>query len=177
MTLSEKIIEDIKTAMKSKDQDQLLVLRGLNSAIKNKLIDRKEQDSTIEVLSEEDSLSVILSEAKKRKDITSSNAIKVLMNSMFGVLANPVFRFHNNDIANAITHFGQHLIKLTAKRIEEHGYEVIYGDTDSIFINLAVEDEKEANKIGFDIQEETNTFFKKHISHFRFGPLKQIFGR
>ncbi|PIT93019.1 MAG: aspartyl-tRNA amidotransferase [Candidatus Harrisonbacteria bacterium CG10_big_fil_rev_8_21_14_0_10_38_8] len=68
MTLSEKIIEDIKTAMKSKDQDQLLVLRGLNSAIKNKLIDRKEQDSTIEVLSEEDSLSVILSEAKKRKD-------------------------------------------------------------------------------------------------------------
>ena len=68
MTLSEKIIEDIKTAMKSRDQDQLLVLRGLNSAIKNKLIDKKEQDSTVEVLSEEDSLSVLLSEAKKRKD-------------------------------------------------------------------------------------------------------------
>jgi len=103
-------------------------------------------------------------ERKKEKDKTGSNAIKVLMNSMFGVMANPVFRFHNIDIGNAITYFGQHLIKMTAKKVEEKGYEVIYGDTDSIFINLDVEDEEEARKIGNKIQNDINIFLTKHIA-------------
>jgi len=102
-------------------------------------------------------------EIKKKKDATGSYAIKVLMNSMFGVMANPIFRFHSNDIANAITHFGQHFIKLTAKMIEDQGYEVIYGDTDSIFINLDVKNKAEADEIGLMIQKEINIFFKKHI--------------
>lgn len=102
-------------------------------------------------------------EIKKRKDVMGSNAIKVVMNSMFGVLANPIFRFHSIDIANAITHFGQHLIRTTAKKIESMGHEVIYGDTDSIFVNLNVDSEKKADKIGLDIQNDINTYFTKHI--------------
>lgn len=103
-------------------------------------------------------------ERKKEKDLMGSYAIKVVMNSMFGVIANPVFRFHSIDIANAITHFGQYLIKTTAKKIEELGHEVIYGDTDSVFINLNVESEKEADKIGLDIQKKINVFFENHIT-------------
>ncbi len=102
-------------------------------------------------------------ERKKDNDKIGSSAIKVLMNSMFGVLANPVFRFHSIAIANAITYFGQHLIKLTAEKVEEKGYEVIYGDTDSIFINLKVESKEEAFKLGKKIQDEMNVFFDKHI--------------
>ena len=67
--------------------------------------------------------------AKKQKNDLASYAIKILMNSMFGVLANPTCRFYSLDMANAITHFGQHFIKLTAKRIADKGYEVIYGDS------------------------------------------------
>ncbi|NQU98047.1 DNA polymerase II [Candidatus Woesearchaeota archaeon] len=100
---------------------------------------------------------------KKKKDATGSYAIKVVMNSMFGVMANPVFRFHSIDMANAITYFAQHFIKLAAKKIEEMGYEVIYGDTDSVFVNLNVKNEKEADKIGLDIQNKMNEFFAKHI--------------
>ncbi|MBU0665862.1 MAG: DNA polymerase II [Nanoarchaeota archaeon] len=102
-------------------------------------------------------------ELKKKDDQTGSYAIKVLMNSMFGVMANPVFRFYNNKIANAITHFGQHFIKFATKKVEELGYEVIYGDTDSIFVNLDVKNYEEAKKVGIDIQNKINNFFNNHI--------------
>ena len=85
---------------------------------------------------------------KKEKDELTSYAIKILLNSMFGVMANPSFRFFNIDMANAITHFGQFLIKLTAEKIEEKGYEVIYSDTDSVFIKSKLDDYKEAEKLG-----------------------------
>ncbi|MFH0870389.1 MAG: DNA polymerase domain-containing protein [archaeon] len=67
--------------------------------------------------------------AKKEKNELARFAIKTLMNSFWGVLANPTCRFYNREMANAITLTGQHLIKLTASKIEEKGYEVIYGDS------------------------------------------------
>jgi len=101
--------------------------------------------------------------AKKRKDKIASFAIKILMNSMFGVLANPNCRFYSIKMANAITHTGQHLIKLSAKKIEEKGYKVIYGDTDSVFIKCNAENHIEAVKIGEELQKFTNEFFKEYI--------------
>jgi len=102
--------------------------------------------------------------AKKEKNKLANQAIKLLMNSFFGILANPSCRFYSIEMANAITHFGQHLIKLCAETIEnDKGYDVIYGDTDSIFVNVSVSDYGEAQKIGKDIEEYVNRFFKKHI--------------
>jgi len=86
------------------------------------------------------------------------------MNSMFGVMANPVFRFHSIEMANAITHFARYFIKLTTQKVEEKGYEVIYGDTDSVFVNLKVNDAKKAAKIGKEIEEEINDYMTKHIT-------------
>ena len=67
--------------------------------------------------------------AKKEKRELSSYAIKIIMNSFFGVLASPNCRFFNLKIANAITHFGQFILKLTAQEIEKLGYKVIYEDS------------------------------------------------
>jgi len=57
------------------------------------------------------------------------------MNSMFGVLR----ILHAGSTASrwGTDHpFGQFLIKLAAEQIEkEKGYDVIYGDTDSLFLN------------------------------------------
>jgi len=102
-------------------------------------------------------------EAKKNKNDLESNALKILMNSMFGVLANPNCRFYSWEMANAITHFGQHFIKLTAKKIEEQGYKVIYSDTDSVFIDLNVDSEAKASKTGKKIQDYINKLFKDYI--------------
>ncbi len=102
-------------------------------------------------------------EAKAEDDELRSNAIKVLMNSVFGVLANPNCRFYNFEMANSITHFGQELIKLTAEQIDEQGYEVIYGDTDSIFVDVKVQEYEEAVSIGEEIEDYVNEFFTEHV--------------
>ena len=101
--------------------------------------------------------------ARKQKNELARFAIKILMNSFYGVLANPTCRFYSRTVANAITLSGQHIIKLTAKKAEEMGYEVIYGDTDSIFLHSHVDDYKKAHKIGDEIANNVNKFFDKHI--------------
>jgi DNA polymerase-2 len=101
--------------------------------------------------------------ARKEKNELARYAIKILMNSFYGVLANPTCRFYSREMANAITLTGQHIIKVAAKKVEEMGYEVIYGDTDSIFIHPHIDDYKEAHKIGDKIARTINEFFEKHI--------------
>lgn len=100
--------------------------------------------------------------AKKEKRELASYAIKIIMNSFFGVLANPNCRYFSLEIANAITHFGQHLIKLTAEKIQDHGLEVIYSDTDSIFISTK-KDKEGAREIGEELPKSINQFYKEHI--------------
>lgn len=100
--------------------------------------------------------------AKREKRELASYAIKIIMNSFFGVLANENCRYFSLDIANAITHFGQYLIKLTAEQITERGLNVIYSDTDSIFIETERSNEK-ANQLGKKLPEEINEFYKEYI--------------
>ncbi len=100
--------------------------------------------------------------AKKENRELSSYSIKIIMNSFFGVLASPTCRYYSLDIANAITHFAQHIIKLTAKKIEEKGYKVIYSDTDSVFVETDLGKDK-ANKLGKELQDYINKFFKDYV--------------
>ena len=98
--------------------------------------------------------------AKLEKRELSSYAIKIIMNSFFGVLASPNCRYFNMEMANAITHFGQFIIKLTSKEIESLGYKVIYMDTDSVFV---VTKSKNSEQIGKKIEEHINSFYKKYV--------------
>lgn len=100
---------------------------------------------------------------RKSKNELARYAIKIHMNSIFGSMANPSCRFFNLDIANAITHFSQFIIKLTSKKIEKSGYKVIYNDTDSNFVISKAKDIKEANKIGKKLQDNINKFYKGYI--------------
>ena len=75
-------------------------------------------------------------EAKRTRNEPLSQALKLVMNSFAGVLGASECRFFNPDLISAITLRGHEMVKLTRDLVEEHGYEVIYGDTDSIFIWL-----------------------------------------
>ncbi len=97
--------------------------------------------------------------AKKRKDEAASFAIKIHMNSIFGVMANPTCRFYSLELANAITHFGQKIVKDTASEIEKIGYNVIYGDTDSVFVETKANNLEQANDIGQKIEKHINTHY------------------
>jgi len=101
--------------------------------------------------------------SRKEKNELSRYAIKILMNSFFGVLANPTCRFYSLEVANAITHFGQMLIKQTAKKIEESNVKVIYSDTDSVFVNTNEKSPEKAESIGKKLQNEINEYYKKDI--------------
>jgi DNA polymerase-2 len=100
--------------------------------------------------------------AKKEKREFSSYAIKIIMNSFFGVLASPNCRYFDLRIANAITNFGQEIIKLTTKQIEKLGYHVIYGDTDSVFVETKLNKEK-AEKLGPEISEKIDEFYRDYV--------------
>ncbi len=95
--------------------------------------------------------------AKQEQDKAKSNAIKILMNSFYGVLGSGGCRFYDTRLASSITMRGHEIMQQTARWIEALGYEVIYGDTDSTFVLL---DEKlsqaECEKIGLALVLEIN---------------------
>src|SRR5262249_28042642 len=67
--------------------------------------------------------------ARAAGDATGAQAIKILMNSLFGVLGSPASRLFSPAVANAITLAGQHVIRLAAEAVGRRGHHVIYGDT------------------------------------------------
>src|SRR3990170_5937126 len=64
MNLKEKISSDLKNALREKKTVDLSVLRMLQSAIRNKEIEKKKRDG----LDDEEIIEVITSEIKKRKE-------------------------------------------------------------------------------------------------------------
>jgi len=75
-------------------------------------------------------------EAKKGSDAAGSQAIKIIMNSFYGVLGTPGCRFFDPKLASSITMRGHEILQRTRDLIEDQGYSVIYGDTDSVFVLL-----------------------------------------
>ena len=91
---------------------------------------------------------------------------KIVLNSLYGVLGLPVFRFYDLDNAEATTLTGQQLIKFS-KKITNHFYNnelgtnedyVIYIDTDSIFASAVPLVEKR-----FPNQELSETMMTQRI--------------
>jgi DNA polymerase II len=101
--------------------------------------------------------------AKKEKDAVKTYAVKIIMNSFYGVLANPTCRFYSLEMGNAITAFAREIIQETAKLIEKEGYTVLYGDTDSVFVDFKAKSLKEAEELGKELSAKVNRHFKDHI--------------
>lgn len=76
------------------------------------------------------------SQAKKAKDNNLSQSIKILMNSFYGVMGSFGCRFYHEELPSAITGSGQWVLKTTIQFIEEKKLKVLYGDTDSIFVQV-----------------------------------------
>ena len=101
--------------------------------------------------------------AKRTGDEVASQAIKILMNSFYGVLGTPACRFHNPDIANAITGQGRHFLQWTRSWFESRGYPVLYGDTDSVFVGSGVTDPDDAALLGDALAAEMTQAVSDYI--------------
>lgn len=103
--------------------------------------------------------------AKAAGDEVKSHAIKILMNSFFGVLGTPSCRFFNPKVANAITSLGRELLVWTQRRIErQHGYRVLYGDTDSLFVATGLDDSAAARRAGEELAAALDRELARHVA-------------
>ncbi|MBA6363794.1 DNA polymerase II, partial [Colwellia sp. BRX8-8] len=95
--------------------------------------------------------------AKKDKNAALSQAIKIIMNSFYGVLGSTGCRFFDPRLSGSITKRSHELLITTKMWLEDDGYQVIYGDTDSIFVS--VDDDfshQQCQKLGKTLQDKIN---------------------
>jgi DNA polymerase-2 len=99
--------------------------------------------------------------AKRAKNEPLSTALKLLMNSFCGVLGATDCRFFNPRLVSSVTLRGHQMMKQTRALVEAQGYDVIYGDTDSIFIWLKKEHgNDEALAIGQQLADGINAWWR-----------------
>ena len=87
-----------------------------------------------------------LAAAKEEGDIVKQSfhdsmqyAVKILMNTFYGVFASGFYRFTHRDLGSSITAWARHNIKAIIAQLEEEGHGVVYSDTDSIFVRSPVD--------------------------------------
>lgn len=102
--------------------------------------------------------------AKKNNEKAFSQAIKIIMNSFYGVLGSSGCRFFDTRLASSITMRGHEIMKQTKVLIEDKGYQVIYGDTDSTFVSLnGAYGQADADKIGNELVDYINQWWNDHL--------------
>lgn len=101
--------------------------------------------------------------AKRKNDKQLSQAIKILMNSFYGVMGSFGCRFYHPSLPTAITGTGHRLLLGSKEYLAQKQYDVIYGDTDSLFIKLKEEEGKNAEKAGKNIANDLNNFWNEKI--------------
>ncbi|MFW8589281.1 DNA polymerase II [Glaciecola sp. 2405UD65-10] len=102
--------------------------------------------------------------AKKENNAALSQAIKIIMNSFYGVLGSTGCRFFDPRLSGSITKRSHELLVTTKEWIETKGYKVIYGDTDSIFVHAGNNlNANECASLGKELQSYINNKWQENI--------------
>jgi len=102
--------------------------------------------------------------AKREDNKPLSQALKIIMNALYGVLGSSGCRFFDPRLASSITLRGHEIMHRTRELIEGQGHAVIYGDTDSTFVWLGRPHAAgEADAIGRALVDHVNSWWKVHL--------------
>lgn len=102
--------------------------------------------------------------AKRDDNAALSQAIKIMMNSFYGVLGTPGCRFFDHRLVSSITKRGHQILQETRRQIEARGPRVIYGDTDSVFVLLGDElTAAECRELGRELTGNLNEHFRDEL--------------
>ena len=110
-------------------------------------------------------------------------AVKILMNTFYGVFASAFYRFTHPDIGSAITAWARFNIKKIINTLDEEGHPVVYSDTDSIFVSSPEEGKEALVAFGHELanrftKEGAELEFEKGLSvFFSHGAKKRYVGR
>ena len=89
------------------------------------------------------------------------NVLKVIMNTYYGVSGYTRFRLYDREIGAAITSVGRAIIEHTRRVIEEMGYHVIYGDTDSCMVLIPPGSVENTIERAREIEHEVNASYSR----------------
>jgi len=89
------------------------------------------------------------------------------MNSFYGVLGSQGCRFYDPRVAGSITRIGHWVLNFSRKFIEKIGFQVIYGDTDSLFVHIGEGDQKTVQETGHELSESLNRYLKELERQFK----------
>jgi DNA polymerase-2 len=101
--------------------------------------------------------------ARQAGDEVAAHAIKILMNSFYGVLGTPACRFYNPALANSITGSGREVLLWSKRWFEAAGFAVLYGDTDSLFVQTPIIDPEVASARGREVAAALNADLDRYI--------------
>jgi DNA polymerase-2 len=102
--------------------------------------------------------------AKREGNQPLSQALKIIMNAFYGVLGASSCRFFDPRLASSITLRGHEIMLRTRTLIEDQGYPVIYGDTDSLFVWLQTpHTETQATEIAGRLVAQVNAWWQQHL--------------
>jgi DNA polymerase I len=89
------------------------------------------------------------------------NVLKVIMNTYYGVSGYTRFRLFDREIGSAVTSVGRAIIEHTRRVIEQQGYTVIYGDTDSCMVQLPPLDQEKTIEVARAIEKHLNDSYQE----------------
>ncbi|MDP7244514.1 MAG: DNA-directed DNA polymerase [Flavobacteriales bacterium] len=82
------------------------------------------------------------------------NSLKLFANSFYGYLGFFMARWYSIECAQATTAFGRYYIKDVIARAGKSGFEVLYSDTDSVFMALGEKTKQDAENFSEKINQE-----------------------
>ncbi|KAH7105955.1 DNA polymerase family B-domain-containing protein [Auriculariales sp. MPI-PUGE-AT-0066] len=97
-----------------------------------------------------------LPEAKRKAYDIRQLALKLTANSMYGCLGFEYSRFYARPLAALTTQLGRETLTRTRELAEEMGLDVVYGDTDSVFVNSNKTTIQEARAIADEFKKAVN---------------------
>ena len=133
-------------------------------------------DGTSDIINKNDVVEVLDRYSEDEKAVLDGYqlAFKMTANSTYGQVGAQTSSIYFKDLAASTTAIGRELLYLAKNKVEEHfdGAEIVYGDTDSIFVNFHPKDElgnplkgKDALKrsidLGVQAEEYIQPFLKK----------------
>ena len=101
--------------------------------------------------------------AKASKNAALSQAIKIIMNSFYGILGTVGCRFLDSRLVSSITKRGHEILIQSKIFIEDAGYQVIYGDTDSVFVLLGSVPDDQVKVIGDELTKQLNVWWTNRL--------------